>query len=607
MDPENALSILFDHFENGTMHPHYDHMVATAEWSKAMTAGGAGYGKIVRNIRDKETDHQKDFRERVSYPETPEVLEGIQTTCERIHGVDGIVRVIEHNDGNKLKEIEACLNHFDGRGDVSDYLERVQLYYEFRDANAWGVVERRDKRDANGEVVELHTYPLVVLSHQAINYEYVNNVPEWLLVRQGEVSAYVYYLYAVGITLMARMLDEGEGVAESELSYTDQGGKQYAYSVYLNDTKSFPGEKFGACHDVSVDDMTVRAPVYYPTKGTLNRIVRNASLLAVDVMLHCYKKTFAYDYPCEFKGAYNRGCGNVEGKDPKCPKCNGTGSSLHHSEMDLTRVSIPELGDGDEGSDANKVMKLADLIHTVAPNIESTKFTYELVESDKARVSSSLFNSVEAEKPVVSTTATAIHIDRQNANRRIAPLAARKELLNTIFHHATAEHLGFDDGFTYRYEYPKDFTIETLDEMLVRLRDAKTNGAPISVINSLEADIVKKQYAGDVIKAKNHEALYRFYPMSHLSEQSQISTLLLRDPMDYQRLLFENWSEVTRIIETNHRDFFASKSQSATLRSIVDGIKQDITLAPVASLDLSLIGPEFETEVVAEEDTGGGE
>lgn len=585
IDQDQAFAIIADYIENGTKHPHYNHMVDKAEWCRNMFTG-IGQEEDVKQIRGTETDAQKEFRVAVSYPETPEVLEGIQTKCERIYGVDGISETIRHTNASSKDEILKTAAKFSQLGGITDYLKDRQLYYEFIDPNAWLLVERRDRKDATGNIEEINTYPFEVLSHQAVNYEMGPNEPDWLLVRhvrklKGD-KLETLYLYTAGLAVKARQIGKGEFAEDNERSVTFDR-KSFAFSNYLTGTTSFPGMKFGAYNDNSIDDMSVKAPIYDSARFVLKRIIKNASLAAVQLMTHVYQKMIAYDRPCDYENEEGtRGCGVKGEVDAGCPSCGGTGSTYHKSEQDLTRIALPY----DAGDDARQIFKLTDLIHYVDVPLEPTKLILERLDLDKANIPYFVFNSERKSNTV--TTATEETINWESASNRVRPMGSHNEKLHRLCYNSTAQHLGFEVGFEYDYRYPKKMGLETEAEIMDRYAKANEMGLPPELVEGIGMELLAKRHGNDKVLVANAAALAEFKPFP--TDNAAAMAIAFRSQEDPDLILYHNWRAVSRIVRYEHPEFFTLdySDKVAVLDTIIAGLRERIILLNETTEPLTL-------------------
>lgn len=575
INEEQAVAIIADYIENGTKHPHYNHMVKRAEWCRNMFTG-IGQEVDVANLRNNETEAQKKYRVTVSYPETPEVLEGVQTKCERIYGVDGIAETIEHTDTTAREEILTAAQRFSVAGNVTDYLKDRQLYYEFIDPNAWLLVERKDVRDATGNIEEIYTYPFEVSAKQALNYHMGPNAPDWLLVghahesKRGKLET--LYLYGVGFVVKARELGKDDPMEDGEVSQSFRN-RTFAFSDYRNGTETFPGMKFGSYNDNSVDDMSVKAPIYASAEFALKRIVKHASLAAVQIMTHVYQKMIAYDRPCDFESEDGaRGCGTKQDglKDYSCPSCGGTGSTYHKSEMDLTRISLPY----SEGEDARQVFKLSDLIHYVDVPLGPTQLILDRLDLDKANIPYFVFNSDR--KQGVETTATEETINWESASNRVRPMAIHNEKLHRHCFGAIAQYLGYGSGFAYDYQFPKRLGLETESEIMDRYVKASESGLPPQYVEGIGMELLAKRHGNNKMLVANSAALAEFKPFP--TNEAAAMAISRRAPDDPMLILYENWRSVSMSVRYEHPEFYTlSYDQKKTvIAGIVEELKAQI-------------------------------
>lgn len=554
-------------------HPFYDRMVYMADWSYAMMTGeGQTTIDIIRAFRPKEDFQQTKQRITLTNSLTGFALNPIYLLYKKVHRVDNIRADKEHEAAEEqLEAIEEVTKTFHQGQDVEVYLNNRLLHMNFYDPNAWILTERADTRGLDGEITKLISYPFEVTAEQAINFEYENGEPKWLIVEhkrieivrefdevtkeftihEHEVST--YYFYAAGIQVV--YYEYVKDNPQDALFYTtifDINNKERTFAVYENETGSteFPGDKAGFYFDPYANQPDVFVPPYFPAQSVLTDLIWDKSSLDVTKRKHVYAKKYAYVPRCDYvspdQGTY---CvnGTMYDHDNRehgtCPSCNGTGSAIHHGELDLIEFKLnPNI------DDPSKLVKLQDLFAYEDLPEWLPRFLDEQVDKDRSRIFIAIFNSVSEEAPLVTKTATEVTFGWEQVNNVVSDYARGYSRMFEKIYRVTAQYLEKQEGFNVNHQFPNDLKLEPLGVLIQRYEAAKTAGLSYPILWAIQCDILNKLYKNDPNKIANIKAQELHRPFRSMSTENAFEVSRGRDQLDHARILLENFDLIfTRI------------------------------------------------------------
>ncbi len=139
-------------------------------------------------------------------------------------------------------------------------------------------------------------------------------------------------------------------------------------------------------------------------------------------------------------------------------------------------------------------------------------------------------------------TATGVISDTQPINDRLHPFSVEAEDVEKFI----TDLLGaFYFGLTYKGStiiYGKRYQIESPDQMLIKLTDAKKNGAPEQIVMNLYIEYLQTQFGSDSFEMTKQMIIFSlaYYPIWNLSE---LKDLGLPDNEIRKKLLFWEWIE----------------------------------------------------------------
>lgn len=595
-DKERAKQITEETIQYNLRHKDYDQTVEIARKSRIFVTGEGQDTEYLINLRDKESQRQKDLRVKVTNPITSFALNPVKTQFEKIWRVDGVRVDIMHEDNDALAKINDAVETYHSNSNITEYFRRRYINFQFTDPNAWHMTERRNVMDDTGKIEKVDVYPFEVTSEQAINYQYDNGVPVWLIVEQKrlevskkkdakgktemvteEVSD--FYFYAAGTSILYReyINDEPEeGAITTQIEQEDNKTRNFVYADFDTGSEEFPGQKFG-CYDDPASDGTLKVPPFWTgARFLLEDLIGKKSSFDVSVYSHVYPKLFHYDEKCNYQADNGNFCqdGFINGDiNHKCPACKGSGGQIHVSEMDVITFNLPP-----NMEDLSKLPALSDLAYYHEPPLNVTEALYQWVNDLREQIYMASFNTSNVDRALVSKTATEITGIWDEVNTRVYPCAAWMSRLYEKTVRVAAQYLDAYDKekFFVNHTVPMDMKLEPLDVLIDRYQRAKNAGLSYDVRWNIHCDILGKTYIDAPSVVEDIKAWENWKPFKSMDAETIALILSTRAADDYDKLLYENWDSVKMEVETKLGDKteFSELPKDKQLKFIQDAVKK---------------------------------
>lgn len=565
-----------------------------AVWLGRMVSG-EDHEEWLDNIRPLETDEEKKTRRHVYRSMTKSVIQPIQAFCRKIYRTDGRIFHIEHKDEVSKGNIYMALAEFHGGQTAYQYLADNQIDAEFNDPNGYLLIGKSTSVDETGNVDSVTTFPIEIPSSEIAKKEIVNGLTKWLIRRQSfkEPSGLVlsvYTVYAAGMVVVARQI--GESGPKFDEGATDQfaqqlGREKYAIS-YFADTGSieFPGAPWGAYYSRS-RSMYV-APLD-PASDLLNEAVKGKSIFDICMDKHVFPRRYEFQTTCEYKDPASGAICNdgylgfdIDGEKPiECPKCAGTGKNRPRSENNVVSVELPPF------DHANEIFKLADLYHYESVDLKTVEMMYQRLQDIRVEVPLAVFSSQMENQAATATTATEINYQGEVINNRVYPLAEKCSRLMELIGRVTAQYMGYYDA-KISHSFPENLKLETLSELINRLKSAKDAGANAETIFAIQCEIAEKTNAGSQQLIQRMKTFERLKPWRSLDPAQAMAIYQMRANNDTDRVLYENWDKVKEIVTQKYPAFFNMDydEQLNILNDVAAELSQNIIYATMEAPEI---------------------
>ena len=601
--PELALQRVKACIEDGYTHPLYEETQEILKASLEIHADDSDDQKEqLRRYRMSEDGDLFKQRVRISNPATAAPLETCYSYISQVWRTDGVKKTVTINSETAKRIIEAQFGTFYGRMDLHEYMftqvQRANVY----DPNAWLIFERSTLADNTGRVMDVEIYPIYVNSTSAIDWgmDRKGNT-QYLLFRQprtvyqGKAPREIldYYVYANGYYLhVAEQLDTDSTDMRDFSQYAvapikPERGRRWIYFTAPLPGNICPAFRLGAYpykEHPEICELFAQNAV-----PALQDLMRDANYLAVMKTLHCFPDRAEYVKPCKHENEQGECCeggwyGGIRTADHRCKSCGGLGYAAGVSEQTTKRLPWPE--------NAEELVELQKLSHYFERPIDIVQTYINETERITNQVVRVVMNQEIFERPSGTATATEIRVNYDRIYNKLMPFAEQVAAGWEYAYMVAFAYLAADGDAEMRY--PADMKMMSIDELLIQLGAAKTNGAPIEVIDGINTDLIQKQYRAMPDVARDVAALQSWKPWRDKTDAQVAAIIGARAEADFQRRLWENFTEVTAYIgRTLKPGLFAGTSYDGqrqvieiALREVTQGQESASVTEPVDLLQL---------------------
>lgn len=565
---QEAIQVIRDTIQFDLRHRNYSETVELSEFLYKLVSGKK-QESLVTQYRERESDEQKAQRVRLTRSMTKYASQQVRNFFGRVRRSDNRKKTIQHESEDSLAIINQQQSNFFAGQSLEDYLFDTVMELTFMDPNSFILFERYDERGERGEILSTKTYPVMVLSEDAINYSYRDGSLEWLIVRMkryqnvkrvyGGMEQYDtiemedFYLYAAGFTIELKQVDdvagielqEGQSIFTAKTKYGSQQ-IQYVQTVYNPGTKEVPAIQVGAYF--SQENPAIFTSPLEPAHEVFMDLINLKSEFDLTKALHTFMQKIQYAPPCDFENDMGS-CQSGWVGGELCPKCNGTGVEVHKTTQDVILVKWP--GSKDEW------IPLQDVAHYIELPEWLPKWQAEQLEILLKRISLAVFGTEVFTAPSVGArTATEVMIEWEKVYDKLTPFASKISEMFRKGVRLMAQYLELDEGLTVDHKFPYDFKFETVSDLLAMLQSAKDSGASFEVQDEIERRILEKQYANSPEQMRKIAAKRKFLPFRGKSVEEIAMILSGRAETDTEKVLYESFEAIFAEIENETPDFY---------------------------------------------------
>jgi len=561
---EKGISILKSTIQNDLTHKDYDRVTKIAdEYTKFVT--GVNIDSLLKAFTPRENAEAFQQRVALSQLTTPDMANRIAAPMFKIgrtHAEESIVWTDATDSDKKKSDLKDCLNNFYGDQSLDVYLNQRLVELDCTDPNSFIIVEVQGEYDPKKPDNKLKPYPFEVNSEEAVNYKYVNNELQFLIVEkeyiekstkdQSNVELDIYTLYLDKNYVIAKEI-QNTRVNELSAKYPEQeifylnpddkiNSEVYMIEIIEHNLNRIPAKRIGTRKDISTRGRTC-VPMMHPAYSYFMKSIKTVSEFDLTNCLHVFQKLVQYDEVCVGNQQKNIVC-NL-GKQPDgttCTECQGSGWKTHKSSSDIIRVKLPK--------DPKDMVNLQNYMAYFGPQMDLLKFQkdfgfYELNElALKSVYTSDLFVSDK-----VVSTATEKSIDLESVYDALKPFADNYSSLRMHIMYCVATFRNIGDKLSISHVFPKNFKMESLPMLLDNLAKANTSGAPSYIKDEINRDIAQKLYADKPHELLELEVKASYFPFNGKTE-SEINNILLNDlTTQYNKVLYANFETIFAQLE----------------------------------------------------------
>lgn len=570
---KQALTQLSDDIKENKTHRDFKRVTELATlYSKYIT--GIGCDTLLRQFVQRETEEMFKQRVELTEPITPAVASTLMTPWYKIPRVQPVVMKIDFDDATeddeRVAELKDYGEHYFGEQSVDEYLGQRYIDLNGTDPNAF-MMTSFEKFDANIE--KANPYPVEISSAEAINFQYKNNELLWLEIkRESEYlkldsvasgkktyeKGHTYQIWTFRQAIQFTQVDINtlKTMPENKLIVIPQQGgeslsywavdKQRLFLVDVFDHKAgmVPAYRVGVKPDLSTSSRTF-VNLFHAALPYFKKTIKTVSEMDLTMALHAFLQKISYQPKCP--GTKQDPCtlGKLPDGRTNCPICKGTGLIVITSTQDFITMVLPK--------DPDKMMDLSKLVHYVAMDISTPKFQDEYIDKLERKAIKAVYNSETLVNDSIAKTAMEKFIDLDSVYDALQPLATgySKAWRKTYMYIAV-----FTDnakGLILEHKMAKDFKFKSKTALLNELKLAVDSGAPASVKQEIQNDIVTSYFIDRGDELKKLQVKQMFNPGEGKSEseiQYIISNNLWRR---FDQVLYAEFKSIFQELEADQR------------------------------------------------------
>lgn len=563
---EKAFDILTDVVKNKLRHRDYDRVTEYADKLRRIITG-EDMTPLMRRFDKRESEAQFQQRVRITQHITGTVARNLMKPAHKIPRSNGIQRILKYandEESKKLHEFNRVLRKFWGDKSLDQYLSDWWIELVYSDPNSFVVYEWGDF-DSKKERAQ--PYPFEVSSHEAIYYQFENNILQYLVVLNefeqgaGGIPEKVrldndnknitkrYTMYFPGGSIVLDQLSKEEEdllrpqPIEDKYSFGDEyiniRGGIYRLHDYDSRLDFIPAIRVGFEYDL----MTRRRTCVSPLHGALPilmKTIKANSELDLTMSLHAHPQKIQYVAECQAPDC-NRGRLPDGGE---CPACNGTGKMAATSAQEEISLRMPR--------DKEDLVALDNIIRYEYPPVDLVKFQHDYIRSLTEQCVEAMYNSEVFTRKQIAETATKNNIDLQNVYDALYKFAQNFANMWEFSIKAISDITDMDEGLIYAYIINKDFKMKSLNDLYNDLKLVSDSRADAFIKQGIQDDIARIIYTDDEISYMKYKTKEEFYPYSGKSAE-QVAMIVASVPQtDFNRVLWECYGWIFGEIEREY-------------------------------------------------------
>jgi len=581
---------------SGYTHRDYKRVVDYAEFCKQVVTG-VGYGQLVVNYKNRESDKQKEQRVKITQVRTKHVLGRVRRFYERTFRPSKLKLEVSHKNTTSEEDIKAHLPKYgnDGEG-VLPWSEQTALFYNFIDPNAFYWVKHKvnkakkdsfapfifsssdvkdfaiDKGDVDYAVCQLEHTVSYVDSEKSnrskaiqLYYYFNDNSLQILIELDDSIEKYTEFY--------GTFLKEGEESLEKE---KHGNGKTYVIVNEESDLNHNPISRIGYYLDDKTDGRTYVASFDEGTE-LLKILVNDGSVFDVSKALHGFPKMITYYTPCKFVDKVTSSVcrsGKMHPTGKNCPVCDGTGEQIHISAQDVIKIALPT-------EDQPNIISPKDLMHYAENPFQFMEMQKALVDEAGPEITKAIFGVKISDTPNEKTTATAVINHYDSAQNTLYKFTKSPTRIYLFTVRTMADYLGYSEGLNASLLYTNKYNLESEEYLLDLLKKATDASAPPEVFESLYKRLAMIQNRSGDSSSGVYEIMRKFMPFGGLDKELKAQIVLNLPFSDPQRALLINFKEITERIVSEHKTFEMDSYKKQ--RDIVTKIAKEYADASVAN------------------------
>lgn len=566
-------------------HEHYDHTVKIAEFWKSILTGD-NQDEILVSYKQSETKEQKQQRIRLYNSRTSYASHKILSTFKEVERADELSNNItfKENEDSPNELIERLKKYKDG---FRSYIHSVARRLNFYDPNAWIVTEFYQKSE--GE--KPYCYPLEIMSEFAIDHEYKYGELQYLIIKQSvkvlepinrqtnspiennnaeyvEKDGNQFTIY--GPEWSIRITEYFGG--PSDLDKITIEKKDYTIEHFNHKLKTVPAIQIGYVRDPATGWETFESPLY-SARHIFNDLINNKAEYDLAKAIHGFIQKFVYAETCDYSVPSDEGndrCdnGTMLLSRGKCPSCKGTGKKVHTTVQDVILVKLP--------TDKSEHIPLSEYIYyQEIPKHIIDGYKQDIADLEKD-VSLAIFNKDTFSQAEVSSTATEIRLNKQSVYNVLYEFAINVEKIYKELAYQVADVLGIREKINIEYTMPRDFQMESIDDLITQRKNAISAGVSYDIVSAIDRKILLKQNMDNSELVDQIKSQDSWRPFKDKTESERISIVALLPETDPDKILYVYFDKIFTDIWNNPKYNNFHKLNYGLQKKIVENAVKDL-------------------------------
>jgi hypothetical protein len=585
LNKEEAIAKLSEIVSKALAHKYYLATIAHAKLCRQLVTG-VGINELLESFTPREDPLLLVQRTLITHAITPAVSERVMSHFYHVGRLDSVTKKVSYdakvaNFEARIAEIANRAESFFGEDSVDDYLSLRLVDLNFLDPNAFMLVDFK-KFDSTFE--KARPYPIEVPSENAFNYCLTNNKIDWLVTRfpikvksrlpDGKpFDGYQYTMYCQNEAYRFTRVDSFAPEVPEELRLiagVNGVGHNYVLSIYNHKAGEVQGFRVGYKRDLTTNGETFVSPM----NGAMCHFmasIQTVSLFDLSKFLHVFPQKIQYVDDCPGPAGEDAPpCRRGELPDGStCPVCNGTGlEKVHTSAQDAIFLRKPKNPDD--------YIDLEKLLVYKSPPIEVLTFQRDEVERLEAKILTTVFNAENLVQTTVSKTATEVSLSADSRYNTLFPFSKLYSRAWIKCYKLIALFTDNGEGLILQHNFPNDFKLRTLGELLATLKAANDSSAPSVMKQRLALEIAQKELADDTLGLLRYQTQVAFTPFQGKSDE-QVQYIISNGLCRLEdRILWTHSDTIFDEFEWNQPEFFSltRKQQSPLVMKAVKTIAE---------------------------------
>lgn len=515
MSPEIAIDYLKKVVKDKLELKHYNRRVELAEEYFDYYTGKLD----LRLKRIISRESEEEFKQRINLTNhvSKSILNSTKLPFQKAARKQPLVRKIDFttNDSEtRRKELNDFIAKYNGEKSLDQYMEQMVIEYNFIDPNAFLITEFFP----NTELEKAKPYPFVASSKQVVDYNYLNGIIEYIIVRldikfkekEIEKDGFKYTLYNGNETIVFEQVG---------IDYTEVGGEFFEFdknkfkvTIFEVQAEGDPeltpaAIQFGYIPDPESNYETFLG-IFDCALPFLRKTLKTNSELDQSMAMMAFPQRFRYVSRCNADGCYH---GKLADGTTDCPSCGGTGKAqVHKGAQDVFELELPK--------DPQEMFPLENMLVYKTPPIDLLNFQDQYIKSLKVDIHTTIFNNDIFTKPTIEQTATESNIKVDNMNDTLFAFCRRYSQIwqhNVYFIAVYTENVkktNEGSDIIIQHKFPQDLKLKTLNELMLDLKSAYDSKASVSTISAIEDDINEILYSDRPDELKKIKIQQSFNP-----------------------------------------------------------------------------------------------